>query len=112
MADQVLRMVERFQELGLSEPAARYLVTEQGMSNATELATTKEADITNMCKSCRKPGGTIPQPGRHAIRVPNPGNSIAVVHEEHIKCAAFYLKYCLMTSQIISILDITSANQT
>ena len=113
MADQVLQMVERFQELGLSEPSARYLVTEQGMSNATELATTKEADITNMCKSCRKPGGTIPGPragARAPARIPNPGNPIAVIHEQRIKCVAFYLKYRLMTSRVLSVLDITRDN--
>lgn len=54
--------------------------------------------------------GLIPGATRQAGRIPNPGNPIAVVHEERIKCAAFYLRYRLVISRVILMLDITIKN--
>ena len=55
-------------------------------------------DLTNMCRSIRKPGGTIQNPNQGAgqpARIPNPGIAIGFIHErrlqmmhEEIKCCA------------------------
>lgn len=64
---------------------------------------------------CRKPGGQIINPD-HAVdpnepaNIKNLGISLAALHQENIKLAAFYLRLMANASRVCNFADVTLVN--
>jgi hypothetical protein len=76
--------------LGIVQADVRNALRIQGLSTANDFNSLSEADIEDVCKIIRRPGGTIPNPafvqaGRGAQQqpptIPNPGLQIGHLHK-------------------------------
>lgn len=116
MADDAA-MRAAFVRIGLSQAGATAIVNEQGISTIEELRLLTEDEIETLCKTVRRPGGTVvPQaaPGAAAAAapapVPNPGTAISLRAETNIKLANYYCKYRQKTSRATTPAEITLQN--
>jgi len=108
--------------LGLSAPAAHFMVHDQSIDSLAVLTRQSDDQIDKLCSICRKPGGQIrhPQAGQqvfgaavgvlHPNVYANPGISVAALHAENMKLAAFHLRLMTNVSRVCEIGDITIVN--
>ena len=104
-----------FGRLGLSTPAAHFVVHDQSINELSILKRLTDDEIESLCRICRKPGGQIINPAHAAdplepAVIANPGISVAALHQENIKLAAFYLRLMTNVSRDCAFADVTIAN--
>jgi hypothetical protein len=111
-----------FSRLGLSAQAAHFMVHDQSIDSLAILTRITDDQIDKLCSICRKPGGMIRHPNTgtqiqgSAVRVlypdehANPGISVAALHAENMKLAAFHLRLMTNVSRACEIGDITIAD--
>jgi hypothetical protein len=115
-------MRSMFGRLGLSPEAAHFMVHDQSIDTLAILTRLDDEQIDKLCSICRKPGGQIRHPNAglqvqgavagvvHADVYANPGISVAALHAENIKLAAFHLRLMTNVSRQCDVGDITIAN--
>ena len=101
-------MIQLFTEIGFSNAATTFMINDQGLNSPKVLANLEEKEITSLCKLCRKPGGTVEanqtqRRNQGSQSIPNPGVPVALIHENNLKLAVFYLKYLVMTSRPLDV---------
>ena len=103
-----------FVRLGLSQPAAHFVVHDQSINQLSILQRLSDDEIDSLCRICRKPGGQIinPNAGEDGATdvITNPGISVAALHTENIKLAAFYLRLMANVSRARVFADVTLTN--
>ena len=111
-----------FSRLGLSKPAAHFMVHDQSIDSLAILTRLSDDQIDNLCSICRKPGGMIAHPNagdqdpaaangvNHPAEHRNPGISVAALHAENMKLAAFHLRLMTNVSRACDVGDITIVN--
>jgi len=104
-----------FGRLGLSQSAAHFVVHDQSINELMILKRLSDDEIESLCRICRKPGGQIINPanaGDPALPavINNPGISVAALHQENIKLAAFYLRLMSNVSRVCDFADVTLVN--
>jgi hypothetical protein len=81
--------------LGFSVPASVHITTEAGQDLLFgDLVDLVEDDITVLCNSVRRPGGTIPNPNAGAapnipVMIPNPGIPVSALAERRMKITTY-----------------------
>jgi hypothetical protein len=103
-----------FGRLGLSQPAAHFVVHDQSINQLSILQRLTDDEVESLCRICRKPGGQIinpnaADPGQPDVMA-NPGISVAALHTENIKLAAFYLRLMANVSRVRVLADVTLIN--
>lgn len=97
--------------IGFTIDAAQALVEEQGMDSLDEIKLLSDDEIESLCKVIHRPGGMIPAPPGGpeggAANIPNPGVSVNLRAEGHLKLLAFYLRHQARDSRVVSIAGIT-----
>ena len=92
--------------MGLEQVACTYLVDGQGMNDLEEFAFLKDDDVENLCKSIRRPGGTLPNPNAAAAgqppTIPNPGIPVSLRAENNLKLMCYFLRYKQQTSRALA----------
>ena len=91
------------------------MINDQGLNSLKVLANLEEKEITSLCKLCRKPGGTVEanqtqRRNQGSQSIPNPGVPVALIHENNLKLAVFYLKYLVMTSRPLDVDRVSMRN--
>jgi hypothetical protein len=98
------------------------MVHDQSIDTLAILTRLSDDQIDKLCSICRKPGGQIRHPNAglqvagaaagvvHADVFANPGISVAALHAENIKLAAFHLRLMTNVSRQCDVGDITIAN--
>lgn len=86
------------QNIGFSQEAAVYIVTEQGFDTPEDFAIVTNDEATNICKVTRRPGGVI---GNN--NVPNPGINVSLKAENNLKLMCFYYRYRQRTSRPLTV---------
>lgn len=103
-----------YQRLGFTVAAAVLLTEEQDQNDLDELRLLTDAEVTNLCKVVRRPGGTIAGPapagGGVAVQITNPGTSVSLRAENNLKLACFYLKHRYRVSRVVLPVEITLVN--
>jgi hypothetical protein len=89
------------QRIGFSAAAATNLTDTQGMDNLDEFYLLDDTEITNLCKTVRRPGGLL------ANNVPDPGHAITPRAETNLKLAVYFVRYQIRTSRTVQAADIT-----
>jgi hypothetical protein len=107
--------------LGFSVPASAHITTDAGQDLSFEdLVDLVEDDITVLCNSVRRPGGTIPNPNAGAapnipVMIPNPGIPVSALAERRMKITTYLARlyahriYCTLTPANITIATIRNA---
>ena len=93
-----------FERIGFSSAAATLLTDEQGIDSLDEILNMKDANIENLCKVLRRPGG------QNNSGNPDPGVKVSVRAEENLKLAAFYCRHQERVSRPTTIAFITLSN--
>ena len=88
--------------LGFSNEAAAIIVAD-GYDNLSEYESMTDEDVTSLCKTVRRPGGTIQQDGNDA---PNPGLAVSTRAELNLKLTVFWLRFRKNTSRTTAPADI------
>ena len=91
MAD-VAATRQLFVRMGFTQAAANALTDKQGIANLDELCLLTDAECTTLCKTLRRPGGTI-IPAGGGDPVANPGHSVSLVAEKNLKLVVYYLNH-------------------
>ena len=91
-------MRQAFVRLGFTQQGAVAVVNEQGISTIEELGLLTEDEIENLCKTIRRPGGTMVGQGQG--NVPNPGTAVSLRAETNMKLATYWLKFRIKTSRV------------
>jgi hypothetical protein len=72
-------------------------ITDEGHNDFDELSILTDDDIDDLCKSIRRPGGTVPGPllagGGAGPMIPNPGNAITMRARSNLKLLCYYLRF-------------------
>jgi hypothetical protein len=83
--------------LGFSAAAATSITDDQEISSVDELKILMNADVVELCKALRRPGGTINNPQAalrgQPNRIPNPGINVPLRAVENLKMAAYYVRH-------------------
>ena len=79
--------------LGFSTAAATELTDKQGMNNLTEYELLDDEEVTNLCKTLRRPGGLVPDPDDTTEMIQDPGVAITPRAETNLKLMVYYLRY-------------------
>ena len=93
-----------FERMGFSVAAASLLTDEQGIDSLTEVRSMEDANIENLCKVLRRPGG------QNTSGNPDPGVKVSVRAEENLKLAAYYCRHQVRVSRVTSTASITLSN--
>jgi hypothetical protein len=103
-----------YQRLGFTVAAVTLLTEEQDQKDLDELRLLTDAEVTNLCKVVRCPGGTIagpaPASGGVAVQVNNPGTSVSLRAENNLKLACFYLKHRYRVLRVVLPVEIALVN--
>jgi hypothetical protein len=104
-----------FGRLGLSVSAAHFVVNDQSINELMILKRLSDDKSESLCRICRKPGGQIINPAHAAdptlnANIQNPGISVAALHQENIKLAAFYVRLMANVSRVCDFADVTLVN--
>ena len=83
-------MRQMFERLGFTTAAANAIIRDQGIDSLEEVRLLESSDIETLCKTIRRPGGTIRRGNQD---VPNPGISVSALAESNLKIAAWYLMH-------------------
>lgn len=79
----------------------RTALNNQGLTSADDFVALTEEEMTNICTSICRPGGTLPNPIYDAANpipgvaptIPNPGISIVFVNERRLKMLRWYVHH-------------------
>lgn len=98
--------------LGFSDPCCAFIVDIQGMDSLEEFAFLLDSDVENLCRVCRKPGGTLaaPTPTDANRTIPHAGFNVSWKAEANLKLACYFLRYKANTSTNVVCADITLNN--
>jgi hypothetical protein len=111
MAANLAAIRTAMERLGFSNAAAEFIVTEQNLDDLAEFALLTDAEVENLCKVIRRPGGVIPNPNAAAAGQPatvaNPGIAVSLRAENNLKLACYFLRYKQRTSRTVAPADIT-----
>ena len=95
-------MRQAYVRLGFTQAAALAITDVQGVDSIEELRMLKDAEIANLCKVMRRPGGTIPNPNAavagQPATIPNPGIPISLMAENRLVLAAYCGDYSCLYS--------------
>ena len=75
--------------IGLNNNARANAIIDEGIDSLTALTEFSDDDVTTLCNSVRKPGGTIIVNG---AEVPNPGQRIPAICETRLRLAVYGAK--------------------
>ena len=106
MADPAA-MRQALVRIGFTQQGSEAVVNDQGITSVAELGLLKESEIETLCKTVRRPGGTVPGAGDGAAPVANPGTAISLRAETNLKLASYFVKYRVKTSRDTTAADIT-----
>jgi hypothetical protein len=106
---QVNALRQAYVRLGFTNAAAQCITADQGIDSLEELRVLRDADISNLCKVVRRPGGTIPNPGGAPGMIPNPGIPVSLRAETNLKLASFWLRHQAKVSRTVAAADIMLA---
>jgi hypothetical protein len=98
-----------FVRMGFTQAAANALTDEQGIANLDELRLLTDSECSTLCKTLRRPGGTI-IPAGGGGPVANPGHSVSLVAEKNLKLAVYYLKHKKRCHLNVTFPDVTAEN--
>ena len=90
-------MRQAFVRLGFSQQGAVAVVDDQGIDTVDELGVLTDDEIETLCKTIRRPGGTIVNAA--GANIPNPGTNISLRAETNMKLAAYWVRYRKKTSR-------------
>ena len=93
-----------FERIGFSSAVATLLTDEQGIDSLNEILYMKDANIENLCKVLRRPGG------QNSSGSPDPGVKLSARAEENLKLVAFYCRHQERVSRQLNIASITLAS--
>lgn len=79
--------------LGFSNDAAQAITGDQGIDSIDELKVLSDAEVENLCKVVRRPGGTVPNPADAANPLPNNGHQVSLRAENNLKLACYYVRH-------------------
>jgi hypothetical protein len=104
-----------FCRLGLSVSAAHFVVNDQSIDELMILKRLSDDEIESLCRICRKLGGQTINPAHAAVltlnaNIVNPGISVAALHQENIKLAAFYVRLMANVSRKCEFANVTLVN--
>ena len=100
----VVAMRAMFERMGFTNAAASLLTDDQGIDTLIEVRNMEDANIENLCKVLRRPGG------QNTSGNPDPGVKVSVRAEENLKLAAYYCRHQERVSRPTSIASITLSN--
>ena len=100
----VVAMRAMFERMGLTNTAAILLTDEQGIDALLEVRNLEDANIENLCKVLRRPGG------QNTSGNPDPGVKVSIRAEENLKLASYYCRHQERVSRPTSIPSITLSN--
>ena len=110
-----------YTRFGFDAAAADYCIDKQKLSTLDALSELEEEDVEHICKLCRKPGGTIPNPDFVALSaadkatytgsrtISNPGIEVSLKEEGNLKLVCFFLRFKNMTSRSMAPAQVTVA---
>ena len=84
------QMRQMFEHLSFTTTAANAIIWDQGIDSLDEVHLLESSDVETLCKTIRRPGGTI---WRGNQDVPNPGISVSALAESNLKIAMWYLMH-------------------
>ena len=93
-----------FERIGFTNAAAILVTDEQGIDTLIEVRNLADANVENLCKVLRRPGG------QNTSENPDPGVKVSARAEENLKLAAFYCRHQETVSRQLNIASITLAN--
>ena len=93
-----------FERMGFTNAAASLLTDDQGIDTLIEVRNMEDANIENLFKVLRRPGG------QNTSGNPDPGVKVSVRAEENLKLAAYYCRHQERVSRPPSIASITLSN--
>ena len=96
----VVAMRAMFERMGFTNTAAILLTDEQGIDALLEVRNLEDANIENLCKVLRRPGG------QNTSGNPDPGVKVSVRAEENLKLASYYCRHQERVSRPTSIASI------
>ena len=119
--DHPNEMKRMFVRLGFSQEASNFFVQGQRLDSLASIRDLEEENVVSLCKLCRKPGGSIPNPDLPTTRdalarftgpktISNPGIPVALREELNFGLCIFYLQYKLMTSRNVEYGEIDEAS--
>jgi hypothetical protein len=110
MAATAASLRQMLERMGFSAASATFIVADQGMDDANEFAIMSDEDVVTLCKTARRPGGTIPNPVAGAdapTLIANPGFGVTARAERNLKLCCFYLRFLQNTSRVVTIGEVT-----
>jgi hypothetical protein len=112
MAAYAVAMRAAYVRLGFTQEAALLVTDDQGIIELEEIRLMTDAEVVNLCKVLRRPGGTmmVPNAAGVNVQVPNPGNKVSLLAENNLKMARFYLRHRARVSRAVVPVDITLVN--
>ena len=103
MAATAASLRQMLERMGFSAASATFIVADQGMDDANEFAIMSDEDVVTLCKTARRPGGTIPNPVAGAdapTLIANPGFGVTARAERNLKLCCFYLRFLQITPRV------------
>ena len=91
MAANLAAMRGAFTRIRFSVEAAARIVDDQQIDSLEELRLLTDNEVENLCKTIRRPGGTVPNPAGAGAPVPNPGVGVSTVAENNMKMLCYWL---------------------
>lgn len=80
----------------------------QNISTFTEFALLTDSQAESLCKTLRRPGGTIPNPGAAPpAHIPNPGHVVSLRAENNLKLMCYYIRHKGNTGRNLVWADVT-----
>ena len=103
MAAALTAMRAAYARLGFENDAATMITDDQELDSVEELQILTDAEVENLCKVLRRPGGTISNPNAanqgQPAQIPNPGIQVSLRAENNLKLGCFYIRHCVRTSR-------------
>ena len=97
--------------IGLTQEASEAITDEQDIDTCEELGFLTDVEIESLCKTIRRPGGTITNPDAGVDEqpgvIPNPGIPVSLRAENNLKLAAWFVRHRVRTSRATAPADIT-----
>jgi len=100
----VVALRAMFERIGFTSAAATLLTDEQGIDSLIEIRNMEDANIENLCKVLRRPGG------QNDSGSPDPGVKVSVRAEENLKLVAYYCRHQERVSRPTNVALITLSN--
>ena len=82
-------MRQAYVRIGFTIPGSVAVVDDQGIASIEELGLLTDDEVEGLCKTIRRPGGTVAGQGQAAPPVPNPGVAVSLRAETNMNLAAY-----------------------